>query len=149
MAFRSVSFFVVACFAMAGFMESEAVFAHRLQSLGLADCKDRLAENHVKTWGDMAFACAYVPGQSDEAPLIAFGKKLLGDTLPKFPTFRRLMFEAYTHMTSDLRSQTERSSEDKPKKLSLPERNARREKIKQKLVGVGLQRDAQRLACPH
>ena len=59
-------------------MESETAFTHRLQSLGMADFKDKLAENHVRTCGDMAFACAYVPGQSDEVPLVALGKKMLG-----------------------------------------------------------------------
>ena len=43
------------CRGMAGFMESEAVFAHRLQSLGLADFKVGLAENHVETWGGYGF----------------------------------------------------------------------------------------------
>ena len=121
---------------MAGFVESEVVFTQRLTTLGMAEFKDKLAENRARAWGEMAFACAYVPGQSDEAPLEAFGEKILGNALPKFPTLRRLRFEAYTQMTPDLRSQTERSSEGKPNKLSLLERNARREKTKRKLVGL-------------
>ena len=52
---------------------------------------------------------------------------------------RRLYFEAFTLMTANLRSQVERTDDDKPRKLSLPEREARRQQVIPKLQGLDLE----------
>ena len=64
---------------------------------------------------------------------------ILGEDLTRVNALRRLYFEAFTLMTANMRTQVERTDDDRPRKLSLPEREARRKQIQPKLQGLDLE----------
>eukprot|EP00435_Cladocopium_sp_Y103_P039589 s268_g10.t1 len=80
------------------------------------------------TLGRLAFASNYTPGQSDEGPLLALARKITdSDPVPdeRLPPIRRLVFEAYTLASADLRSRIDRRDDDGPCKLTQAERSSR------------------------
>ena len=63
---------------------------------------------------------------------------ILGEDLTRVNALRRLYFEALTLMTANMRTQVERTDDDRPRKLSLPEREARHKQIQPKIQGLDL-----------
>lgn len=75
-------------------LDSSAVFTARAIEIGLNDDEVRqLSALNLDTFGKFAFSCNYVPGQSDEAPLLRLVGRVCGETPPpedRVPLVRRL-----------------------------------------------------------
>ena len=125
---------------MAYIVDSKPTFDERVKTIGLGDFLDKIHEAGFYTLGDFAYSCSRVPGSGDDDKFISeVAVPILGDVKAKIPALRRLWFEAYTAAAAELRARVDRTDEDKPRKMSLPERAARRERIKPKLGGLDLQ----------
>jgi len=132
---------------MAALIESTAVFETRAKAIGLSDAV--IASAKALGWsslGAFAFSCAYTPGVgSDESFKKDVVEALLGAD-PADPrrtqtaSLRRLFFEAYTLVAANLKSKVERGSDpETPRKLPMPERLVRRNKIVQALKGIEIE----------
>ena len=93
-------------------------------------------KNSVSSLRQLAFISSFTPGQSDEAPLMAALKSMLGRDaeLAVQASFRALYHEAYAVVTSELKQRIEKSEEPASRRLTQPERAERYEKQKAKLV---------------
>ena len=129
---------------MASNVDSVAVFEARAVEIGVSEAElQRLRSKGWNTFGRLAFACSYVPGQSDEAPLAKLAIAVIGEsgTEPsdeRFPIARRLFFEAYSLTSADMRSRVERRDEDCHRRLAAPERSARYDAQVLRLPGLRL-----------
>lgn len=124
---------------MAGAVDSKAVFQQRVKVVGLEAFYDKFVENDFTTMAEFAFVANFTPGATDDARFLEEAKKILGPDLPKINAFRRLHFESYTLFQADMRRQIEKVDDDKPRSLSLPERNVRRQTIAPQLEGLDVQ----------
>lgn len=110
-------------------LDSPAVFLSRAQEIGVErDEIERLDSLGLNTFGKMAFACNYVPGQTNEAPLLVLMSRICNeDPAPehKVPPLRRLFFESYTLAAADMSSRLNKRDGDEPRKLAQAERSAR------------------------
>ncbi|MCP4240434.1 MAG: hypothetical protein GY772_07695 [bacterium] len=121
-------------------VDSEAVFAARVQELQLQDRLGRFDALGWKTYGSFAFALPAGAGgvvAEDEfarmvtRPLYELAE---ADPLPAAAAaVRRLWFESHTLAVSDLRSKLDRTEADAPRKIPQAEREARKEVIRAKL----------------
>ena len=123
-------------------LDSQADFRARAREIGFDEPElsnlDRLGYN---TFGRLAFAANYVPGASDDSPLLQLGADITGtDPAPanRMPLVRRLVFESYTLASADLRSKIERKDEDTPRRMAQAERAARHDEQKRRLNGLDL-----------
>ena len=128
---------------MAGFVESAAVFQQRCREIGMdGPMHTLLVAGGFSTMGRYAYGCGYVPGQSDDKPLIDMITVINGGTLPgpgPLALFRRLFFESFTLVQSELKQKLERTVEDAPpRKLAVPERASRFRAQQARLVRVSL-----------
>lgn len=122
-------------------LESEAFFLERARAVGCGDdLVDVLRARGWTTMGRFAFATPQAPGAADDGPfrrdVLA---SLLGDepfAADKVAVLRRLFFESYTLVASDMRSRLERNEDDPPKKLPRVERENRVEAVKSRLPGA-------------
>ena len=123
-------------------VDSGAEFDARAKIIGISD--DDLARIHrlgYGTFGRLAFASNYTPGQADEQPLLALARQITAsDPVPdaKLPPIRRLVFEAYTLASADLRSRVDRRDDDGPRKLTQAERSSRQTDQAQRLQCLDL-----------
>jgi hypothetical protein len=108
-------------------MDSKAVFAQRLGELGLTDFKEEFDMRGWDSHGNFAFASTYVPGAADDARFVAqVILPLLGaPDHVKVTSVRRLFYESYTIMVSDLKHRVERTDDEPLRKLPVAERAAR------------------------
>lgn len=123
-------------------LDSSAVFTARAIEIGLNDDEVRqLSALNLDTFGKFAFSCNYVPGQSDEAPLLRLVGRVCGETPPpedRVPLVRRLYFESYTLAAADLRSRLDKKEGDEPRKLAQAERASRHAAQVRRLRGLDL-----------
>ena len=120
-------------------LDSAATFTDYLVRLGLHEYQGKFEQRGFRTLGEFAFSTSYAPGASDDKQFISeVATPILGEATNKIPALRRLFFEAYTLMTAEMRSRIEQTDDDKPKKLSLPERESRLDRVKPKLNGLDL-----------
>ena len=129
---------------MAGALDSKAFFFERVGVIGLGDVKDRFIELGWDSMANFAFSANYVPGRSDDTPLIDdVVVPLLGDRAdPRKAKVRRLFFEAYAMAAQDVtRRVSQPDADDKPKKLPLAERAARFSEMETTFVGLNLRGD--------
>ena len=120
-------------------IDSEAVFAQRIQALGLGDYSNRFGELGWLTYGNFAFCTNYSVGQADDTPFVEnVIVPLLGDPLhPSAAAVRRLFFDAYSAHAADAHRRMQRpEEEDNPRKLPAPERDSRFQAIRARLVGL-------------
>ena len=123
-------------------VNSKAVFLKALKDIGLEVHADRMEEMGYTTYGELAYAFNFSPGNpSDEAFDNALVIPLFGTaTSTKKNLLRRLHFESYTvamHACQNLTSKAE--DEVKPAKLPTPERTARMEVLKGKYPGIQIE----------
>lgn len=123
-------------------IDSEADFKARAKEIGVSETEiSNLVAANYATFGKLAFACNYVPGQSSDAPLLELAAAITGvDPAPanRLPMIRRLVFESYSMAAADLRQRVERKDEDTPRRLAQAERSARYEDQKNRLIGLEL-----------
>ena len=129
---------------MSSNLDPVAVFEARAGEVGLTTAElDRLRSRKWNTLGMMAFSCNFIPGQSDDTPLLKLAAVITGvdsiSDIPddRMPVIRRLFFEAYTLAASEMRMRSERKADDPPRKLALAERVQRHED-QQKRLGPAL-----------
>lgn len=123
-------------------LDSEAVFKNRAAEIGLSEVYiRRLGVLGWNTYGKLAFASNYQPGQLDEAPLIKLAEEITLTSPPPvedLPLIRRLVFESYTLAAADLKARVERKDEDTPRKLAQAERASRHQSQVARLTGLDL-----------
>ena len=110
---------------MSSFAESEAVFKDRVTSAGLdGDILKALNDAGFKTLSKFAFSSSYTPGAVDETPFVKTIKDILkrDANLSELASFRRLLHEAFSLVTAEMKQQLERSEEVHTRKLTQPER---------------------------
>ena len=123
-------------------LDSEAVFASRALEIGLT--RDEIAtitRLGWSTYGKLAFASNYTPGQADERPVLELAAAITGRTPPpadRLPLVRRLVFESYTLAAAELRTRMERKEDDGPRKLTQAERAERHSSQAARLTGLDL-----------
>jgi hypothetical protein len=105
-------------------MDSKAVFAQRLGDLGLTEFKDEFDMRGWDSHGNFAFASTYVPGAADDARFVAqvVMPLLAAPDHVKVTAVRRLFYESYTIMVSDLKHRVERTDDEPIRKLPIAER---------------------------
>ncbi len=86
----------------------------------MTDVKEKFAELGWSSAGSFAFASTYTPGQPNpekfEEEVII---KLLGRAdHPKASAVRRLYFECYTLVVSDMKRKCEKTESDAPRKIT-------------------------------
>jgi hypothetical protein len=121
-------------------LDSEAAFESRLKELQLGPYADAFKAAGWGSAGSFAFSCNYVPGGVDESSfVIGVVTLLLGapDHALK-AALKRLHFECYTLMVSEMRRKVERVDDDAPRRLPPPEREARRARQATELRGLVL-----------
>ena len=122
---------------LSSFLGSEAPFTEYVRNVKLDQFLDRFHANHWKTLNDFAHATSFTPGMSDDTRFIQdIVQPIMGDSREHLSPLRRLFFEAFTLVTAEMRRVVERTGDEKPRKLSLPEREARRRAIEPKLGGL-------------
>ena len=126
-------------------LDSKAVFKERCDAFGVTDAEyQRLQAKSWATFGTLAFASGWQPGQSDETGLLMIGAVFCGtgSASPpddRMPVVRRLAWEAYTLCAADLRSRAERRDDDKPVKLQRVERVQRASDQQARLTHLALE----------
>ena len=123
-------------------LDSKAVFRDRAIEIGLSnDLCQRFDDLGWNTYGKLAFASNFQPGQADETPLIKLAEEVTRLSPPPaevLPLIRRLVFESYTLAAADLKSRVERKDEDTPRKLAHAERASRHAAQVNRLRGLDL-----------
>ena len=121
---------------MASSLDSKAVFAAKVKALGLGDFLDAMREQGYETFGEFAFAENFQGTADDTKWIKKVAEPILKENMRKLPALRRLFFESYTLMQAEMRKEIERTDDDKPRVLSLPERNVRRAALLPQLQGL-------------
>ena len=119
-------------------LDSSAVFQQRLVQLGLDAFKVQFTNEGWTTMGEFAFSAAFSPGNADETVFnTQVVAKILGDAgHVKRVAVKRLFYESYTMMVSEMKHKVERTDGEPPRKLPAPEREARRLSQQEKLSGL-------------
>ena len=126
---------------MAGSIDSTAVFKARALAIGISDAgTDAMILAGFDTMAKWAFASSYLPGAANDAPFIAVLTAFLAGppSAGQLACYRRLFFEAHTTSVSDMRERITRTEDSAPRKLAPPERAARYDAQKARLVGLEL-----------
>ena len=112
-------------------LDSKAVFHTRALELGINEAELKvLKDKKWDSFGKIAFASSYQPGNPDETALLKLAAVITGSGADepdeeRLPIIRRLYFEAFTMASADFRSRIEQRDEDVPRKLARPERTQR------------------------
>ena len=123
-------------------LDSASFFKDRAVQVGLPPAAVESLE--LQGWTSMArfaFACPAAPGTGDDA---IFRRDVVQPVLGMAPqpgalaNLRRLFFEAYTLVASDMKTRVERTDEDPPRKLPRVERQDRLTALQQRLPGSRL-----------
>ena len=120
-------------------LDSEHAFKSRAIEVGMADdLITKLANGGINTFGSLAFSSEATPTSNTETKFKDAIEALISDALTpgEMIPLRRLWFESHALVLSDIRSRTERTESDQPRKMPLAERMARIEKQKKELKGL-------------
>ena len=122
-------------------LDSEHAFKSRAAEVGMSeDFILKLENGGIKTFGSLAFSSDATPTSNSEDKFKAALEGLVGEAIEgaQMIPLRRLWFESHALVLSDIRSRTERTETDQPRKMPLAERLARIEKQKKELKGLVL-----------
>ena len=88
----------------------------------------------------MRFSSSYVPGAGDDTAFLKTLRSVLNReaTLGELASFRKLLHEAYSVVTTEMKQQLERSEDVQVRKLTQPERADMYQKQVKKLSGLNL-----------
>jgi hypothetical protein len=121
-------------------LDSTVVFESKVREYQLEEHLPRFRTLGWTSFGNLAFASDYVPGQSDGAifdrdlAVSAFGRA----DHPDKPKLRRLFVEAYAVAAWDIRRRCESTDSDAPRRLPPQERETRRARIADRLPGISV-----------
>ena len=110
------------------FGDSKAVFEQRARAIGLDEAVVAcFKDKSLDTMAKFAFSCNYSPGGSDDKLFSELLTKVLGrePSLVEESCLRRLYNESYATVASDIKAQTEQTSEETQRKLAPADRAAR------------------------
>lgn len=123
-------------------LDSEADFKARALEIGVeSDELNNLVRLSFNTFGKLAFACNYIPGQADDRPVRELAADVCGVSpapAGRVAVIRRLVFDAYTLAAADVKLRTERNHDDAPRKLAQAERSARYTEQAKRLSGINM-----------
>ena len=123
-------------------LDSEAEFSARVLEIGFPhDALEQMKSQGFNTFGKVAFATNFIPGQSDDSALITFSNNIFQIDPPspgQLSLVRRLVYESYTMAATDLKIRMERKDDDAPRRLAQAERSARYNEQKARLSGLDL-----------
>ena len=125
-------------------LDSKAVFQARVEALGLGGVYNTMIGKGMSTYGEFAFAANFVPGAGDDTRFInEVVIPVLGSADdPRKTAIRRLFYESYTLMATDMQRRATMPEDDsKPKKLPAVERAARFDRLKALLPGLRFEED--------
>ena len=121
---------------MAAAIDSAPFFRARALSIGIPEADiQSLVTNRLGTYGAFAFLVPYNSAVTDLTQL----KTVLGTVLGAepsdllMPMWRRLQFDAHTHLLADARARTDRGEGEAPRRIPMPEKAARLEEQKKRL----------------
>ena len=122
-------------------MDSAPVFEQRLKACDVPDTAVAALKGvGVTSLSKLAFCTSYAPNMADDTPLVKFFTDTIGAGNPLDPgvmsSLRRAFFEAHTFMLNDLRSKIDKKDDELPRKVPQPERNARIQAQRARLVGI-------------
>jgi len=124
-------------------VDSVPVFEDRVRAPGLEAHLERFRALGWTTLASLGFASDYVPGQSDAAVFtsdIVVPVLREADHVDRF-RLRRLYVEAFSLAASEIRRRCETGEDDTPRRLPLLEREDRRRRLAERLVGVRVEGD--------
>ena len=125
---------------MAGLVDSVASFKAHVEKLGLGELWYKFEAMKLTSFWAFAFSCNYIPGAVDDSPLMKdVVTPLLGESMFLKHLFRRLFFESYRLMTSELKQKLEATSDDRPKHMTNAEREARRDSLLPLVEGLDME----------
>ena len=117
-------------------LESDSFFMQRAKQLGILQADlDKLKTKKLSTYGAFAFLSPYSSQNADPALLKNALETVLGADVSEeqMPFWRRLQFDAHTHLLSEARQAVERTESSEPRKVPMPEKAARLDEIKKRL----------------
>ena len=127
---------------MAAGVESFEVFEARATQFGISQAVvQQMKDAGLATIGSFAWCCGFQPGGADESPFVEAMTKLLGAApdMGLMSKLRRLFYECHTTCLMDMRARLERTDEDTPRKLQLPERVARLDQLRNRYPGLTIE----------
>ncbi|CAL1162136.1 unnamed protein product [Cladocopium goreaui] len=123
-------------------LDSTADFLDRAAKLGANQQElQNLQALGYDTFGKLAFATSYTPGQQDDTLLKHLAAEVTGQDPPpaaRLPIVRRLFFESYTLAAADMQMRLERKDDAVPRLLANAERSSRYEDQKKRLSGIDM-----------
>ena len=124
-------------------IDSEAAFRQRCNELSTAtlNLNDLLRAQNIASFSELAFACGAPNKAPTDDEFRAFTTSILGAgfTAGQQSILRRIHFEAATFVLSQLKSSVTGDAADGAKKLPFAEKQARYEKVRQKIPGFLVQ----------
>ena len=127
--------------AMSSFSDSKPVFKDRCHAAGLSETITETVVNAgFDTLSKFAFSSSCVPGSGDDSAFIKTLRAVLSRdaTLSELASFRKLLHEAYSCVTQEMKQQLERSEDVTARKLTQPERADLYQRQVKRLVGLVL-----------
>ena len=130
-------------------LDSKAWFEERLVEMALGHLLPEISRRGWATAGNFGFAAPYQHGMGDPSVFIkTIVEPLCWDKdAPEAAALRRLQFECFTMTCADTRRRLHRSDDDPPARLPDPEKESRRKRLSNKLVGIELEGDHDPAHC--
>ena len=120
-------------------VDSTAAFSERARSFGILDTDiEILIRKKTASFGAFAWIATFNPSSTDDSMLVAALKDILerDPSVLDLSKYRRLHFESHAIAVSDARIRVERTDDAPARKLPAPERAARHQAQKDRLVGL-------------
>eukprot|EP00971_Amphidinium_carterae_P347483 6489518-Amphidinium_carterae.1 len=120
-------------------VDSQAAFEERARQMAIpASVLEAMAGKGWTTFATFGFSSTYQPGQPDDSPFVkTVLDPILGQELAMHaPKLRRLLFESYTACAAEMKGRMGRSKTEEPTTMPVSERNARTQKLKNRLPGL-------------
>eukprot|EP00971_Amphidinium_carterae_P197260 3915415-Amphidinium_carterae.2 len=120
-------------------VDSQAAFEERARQMAIpSSVLAAMAEKGWTTFATYGFSSTYQPGQSDDTPFVKHVlDPILGQEMAVHaPKLRRLLFESYTACAAEMKGRVGRGRNEEPVTMPVSERNARTQKLKNRLPGL-------------
>eukprot|EP00435_Cladocopium_sp_Y103_P013398 s4340_g3.t1 len=123
------------------YADSQPVFKDRATAAGLSEAIiQNLTDEKFDPLSKFAFAGGYVPGSGDDSEFVKTVKAVVkrDPSLGELASFRKLLHEAYSLVTQEMKQQLERSENSHARKLTQPERADLYERQVKRITGLTL-----------
>ena len=129
---------------MAAAIESLPFFRARALQIGIPSAAiDTLQAANLGSYGAFAFLAPYNANSTDLRQLSQSLEDVLGAAPNNviMPLWRRLQFDAHTHVLADARARIERTESTEPRRIPMPEKSARLEEQRRRLTHLEITSD--------